>query len=158
MGVFTATEVCDLGIEKEKKRRDFYGLAAERFTDEELRDLFTRLRNWEEQHIEKFRQIRANTEGLELVESYPGELEAYMQALVDEKLYRHVTPAQFGEFVKTPLDAIWYGIDFEKDAILFFQEVLPYADSPSKDVIQKLIDEEKQHIVYLVRLKKKYEG
>jgi rubrerythrin len=52
--VFNAAEIIDMGIEKEKKRRDFYALVAESFSDEEIKGLFTKLRDWEETHIEKF--------------------------------------------------------------------------------------------------------
>jgi len=78
-----------------------------------------------------------------------------MRALLDDKLYNNVSPAKFSANVKTPLDAISYGIGFEKDSIIFFNEIMNYTVDARKDVIKKLIEEEKQHIVYLVRLKEK---
>jgi rubrerythrin len=55
--------------------------------------------------------------------------------------------------LKTPLDAISYGIGFEKDAIIFFNEIANYTVDARRDVIKKLIEEEKQHIVYLAALR-----
>lgn len=155
--VFNAAEIIDMGIEKEKKRRDFYALAAENFSDEEIKELFTKLRDWEETHIEKFSEIRDTVKDLETTGSYPGELEDYMNVLIDEKLYSVTTPEVFAMEVPTPRIAITRGMDFEKDAILFFTELLPHMPEHNKPAIQQLIDEEKQHLIFLARLKTKYE-
>ncbi|MCX5693159.1 MAG: ferritin family protein [Candidatus Omnitrophica bacterium] len=155
MNIFNMSEIVDLGIEKEKKRRDFYGLVAEKFSGKNMKELFTKLRDWEEEHIKKFTEIRASVKELRETESYEGELNYYMQALLDDKLYNDVSPAKFSANVKTPLDAISYGIGFEKDAIIFFNEIMGYTVDARKDVIKKLIEEEKQHIVYLAALKEK---
>jgi rubrerythrin len=78
-----------------------------------------------------------------------------MQALVDDRLYAEISSDNFSANVKSPLSAIQYSIDFEKDAILFFSELLPYTHSVNKDLMVELINEEKKHIVYLNELKNK---
>lgn len=154
--VFTVTEVVDIGIEKEKARRDFYGKVAEHFEDPDLKNLFLRLRDWETGHVKKFEAIKEKLLGVETKESYPGEMKAYIDALVDDKLYKALTSESFAEHVHDPVDAIDYGIGFEKDAILLFMELLNYIESDEKDVISILMEEERQHIVHLIKLKKKY--
>jgi rubrerythrin len=121
-----------------------------------MKDLFGRLRDWESEHIQKFTGIRDTVEESEVVESYQGELGAYMKALVDDMLYKQVTAAQFPKNVKAPIDAITYGIGFEKDAILFFQELLRYMTPAHQEKIVELINEEKKHVIYLTELKRKY--
>ncbi|MBU1124959.1 MAG: hypothetical protein KKC84_02955 [Candidatus Omnitrophica bacterium] len=156
MNIFHIAEIVDLGIEKEKKRRDFYALAAQRFQDNtQLKELFVRLTDWEDQHIKKFTEIRQSLNETEAAESYPGELSGYMQLLVDEQLYQEVSSEKFSANIKTVQDAIDYGIRFEKEAILFFIEVLSYAQEKEKETIKKLIAEEKEHIVYLALLRQK---
>jgi len=154
MNIFNMSEIVDMGIEKEKKRRDFYGLAAERFGGKDMKELFAKLRDWEDAHVKKFTEVRDSIKEIRETELYEGELNSYMQALLDDKLYNDVSPANFSVSVKTPLDAISYGIGFEKDAIIFFNEIMNYTVDYRKDVIKKLIEEEKQHIVYLAALKK----
>ena len=151
--LFNVSEVIDMGIEKEKKRRDFYGRAAEKFEQKDLKELFVNLKNWEELHINKFTEIRNNFKELETTDSYKGELKDYIGSLIDDRIYDKVSADGFDDNVKTPLDAIDYGIGFEKDAILFFNEMLKYTEPGRKDIIQKLIDEEKQHIVYLSEMR-----
>lgn len=157
MKMFHLAEIVEMGIEKEKKRRDFYDSVARHFSEKQVRDLFTRLRDWEEEHVRKFTEIKGRLSEPEPVEYYPGELKGYMQALVDDMLYKAVSPESFSQNVKTPLDAISYGIGFEKDAILFFSELLRHMVSGPKEVVRALIDEEKQHIIYLSELKRKFE-
>ncbi|MBN1794874.1 MAG: ferritin family protein [Candidatus Omnitrophica bacterium] len=159
MNILKLPEVFDVGIEKEKKRRDFYEQVARQFAGEgEVKELFSRLRDWEETHIQKFTELRKSSKGHETTESYPGELADYTDALLDDTLYREVAPDAFGSNVKTPLDAVQYGIGFEKDAILFFRELLPYIEPNAKKAIEQLISEEKQHIVFLTQLKKSIGG
>jgi len=153
MGIFSTPEIVDMGIEKEKKRRDFYANVALAFDDKDIKDLFSRLADWEETHIKKFGEIKESIKDSQSADSYPGELDDYINVLLDDTLYKDVTPAEFKKKITTPLSAIQYGIIFEKDAILFFNEFLEH--TPRKEVIRQLIKEEKQHIIYLAELKKK---
>lgn len=154
--ILKPADIVDIGIEKEVKRRDFYALAHEKFKGEkELGDLFAKLRDWEAEHIVKFKEIREGVEGASYAESYPGEIEAYMQAIVDSELYGKITPEGFASIVKTPADAIDMGIRFEKDAILFFNGLSRFVDKAFYPVTRKLIEEEQQHLIYLYELKKK---
>lgn len=154
--VFNAAEVIDLGIEKERQRRDFYAYVAEKFKDKDMKELFTRLRDWEETHIKKFTQIRDSLEESEVTETYEGEFLSYLKATVDDILYKQISPEWFSKNVSASLVAIKYGIGFEKDAILFFNELLRYMNPNHEEKVQALIEEEKKHLLYLTELKKKY--
>ncbi len=153
--ILQPAEIVEIGIEKEKKRRDFYALAAEHFKDEsELAELFGRLRDWEEAHIKRFQEIRDAISKAQYTEQYPGETEGYMQALVESDLYSDITPEKFADAVKSPAEALQKGITFEKDAILFFSGLLQFVDKRSKEIIEKLIGEEQAHMLYLFNMKK----
>jgi rubrerythrin len=155
MALFNAAEIADIGIEKEKKRKEFYARVAENFNDKDIKQLFTSLRDWEDSHIKKFTEIRNKAQDPEATDSYPGELNDYVKALMDDTLYREVSPGEFSKKVTTPISAVQYGIGFEKDAILFFNEFMHFVSENDKKLIKQLIDEEKQHIVYLSELKNK---
>lgn len=155
--VFNAAEIIDMGIEKERKRRDFYGYTASKFKDKDMKELFSDLRDWEDAHIKKFTQIRDTLEESEATESYAGELADYAKATIDDILYKRISAEWFAANVREPLDAIRYGMGFEKDAILFFGELLKYMAPAHREKVQELIDEEKKHLLYLNNLKHKYE-
>jgi rubrerythrin len=154
--VFSAAEIMDMGIAKEKRRRDFYGYAADKFKEKDMKSLFARLRDWEDEHIKKFTDIRESTETYEVRESYQGEFAAYMKFVVDDTLYAQISAGWFAKNVNEPLIAIQHGIGFEKDAILFFSELLKYMMGPNKNKVEELINEEKKHLIYLSELKAKY--
>lgn len=153
--ILQPAEIVEIGIEKEKKRRDFYALAADHFKDnDELAKLFARLRDWEDEHIKKFQEIRDHVSKAQYTESYPGETEGYMKALIDSELYDEATPEAFAAKVKSPADALDMGIRFEKDAILFFNGLSRFVDDKSKEICSTLIEEEQQHMLYLFNKKK----
>jgi rubrerythrin len=154
--VLSIEDVVGLGIEKEKARRDFYAHVVEHFEDSEMKQLFSQLRDWEAVHVERFSKIKSSLGALPRAESYPGEMEAYMMSLVDDRFYSAVSPENFADTVRTPMDAINYGIMFEKDAILFFMEMAKYVQSDYKDVIMELMEEERTHVIYLIKLKNKF--
>ncbi len=154
--IFHISEVVSMGIEKEKKRRDFYAQVAERFKEEDMRKLFISLRDWEEVHIKKFGEIKAKIVEPETAESFPGEAMAYMQSLVAEKLYNDASPATFSQNVKDMLSAIDYGMQFEKDAILFFGELARFVPDYSKGIIEELVEEERKHLIFLSKLRERY--
>jgi rubrerythrin len=157
--ILQPAEIVEIGIEKEKKRRDFYAVAAEHFKDHaELADLFGRLRDWEEEHIKRFQEIREHVSKAQYTESYPGETESYMKALIDSELYDEVNPEVFAQKVKTPTDALDMGIRFEKDAILFFNGLSRFVDDKSRKIAEKLIEEEQEHMLYLFNKKKEITG
>lgn len=148
--ILQPAEIVEIGIEKEKKRREFYAIAAEHFKDiAELEKLFSRLRDWEDEHIKKFTEIREHVSKAQYAESYPGETEAYMKALIESELYDEVTPEAFAAKIKTPADALDMGIRFEKDAILFFNGLARFVDEKSKKIAGTLVEEEQQHMLYL---------
>ncbi|MFC1709074.1 ferritin family protein [Candidatus Omnitrophota bacterium] len=155
MSLFNAAEIADIGIDKEKKRREFYALVAEKFEDKDIKDVFIKLRDWEDSHIQKFTEIRSKISQSETTDSYPGEMGDYMNSLMDDTLYKEVSPEQFAQKVSTPLSAVQYGIGFEKDAILFFNEFMGVASDSDKKTIKQLIEEEKEHIIFLSNLKNK---
>ena len=154
--VLKVIDVVDIGIEKEKARQDFYNQVASAFDDTDMKDLFTKLRDWEAGHVVKFESIRDELKQAPTHESYPGEATAYIKALVDDSLYQQVKAESFAKNVSDPVEAINYGIGFEKDAILLFQELLQFVQSKNKDAIMKLIEEERHHIVQLIKIKSKF--
>jgi rubrerythrin len=155
VAIFDAPEIVRIGIEKERKRRDFYRQTSKVFEDKKIKDLFARLADWEEEHIKRFTEIKKSIKATEATDSYPGEMGEYTKSLLDDTLYKEVSPSEFSKNITSPLVAIQYGITFEKDAILFFNELMPHSSDETKKAIKQLINEEKQHMVYLSELKEK---
>ena len=154
--IFNMAEVVDIGIEKEKARRDFYRAVAEASPEGEARELFRKLTAWEEDHVRKFEEIRAGIDEKEPPESYPGEEMKYIQALVADQLYSDTTAEELAAEALGARAAIDRGIEFEKDAILFFRSLGLFLSPDRREIIERLVGEEKDHLVYLLNLRRTY--
>ncbi|NUM34471.1 MAG: ferritin family protein [Candidatus Brocadiae bacterium] len=155
MSVFQIADIMEMGIEKERKRRDFYTKLSQIYEDTRLTKLFGDLARWEEEHVERFTHIKNSLgEMQESKESYDGELMNYIEAYLDNKLYYEIDSEKFHEKVKLADDALTMAMHFEKDAIIFFTELFNFVDAEHKPTIKKLIDEEKQHLLQLYNMRK----
>jgi rubrerythrin len=149
-------EIMDMGIEKEKLRRDFYAELAKKFPVGKLHDLFVQLKKWEDLHVEMIIKLRDKLDEPHLFEFSAGDLEPYWQFLLKDKLHNLISAADFCKKVETPLQALDYAIGFEKDAVLFFSELVDVVDAKHKPIIAKLVEEEKKHVVHLSEQKAEY--
>ncbi len=156
--IFNMAEVADIGIEKEKARRDFYRAAAGAAPEGEVKDLFSKLAGWEEEHVRRFEEIRAGLDEREPPESYPGEEVGYIRALVADQLYSDATPEETARAAGNPREAIERAIGYEKDAILFFRSLGMFLTPDRREIIDRLVGEEKAHLIYLLELRKNYPG
>lgn len=155
MSVFKIAEILDMGIEKEKKRRDFYGKLKNLYKQPNLVKLFTDLEKWEEEHVTRFTAIKKGLSEEQVShESYEGELMNYMHAYLDHRLYYEIDSPTFLKKVQEIDDALTMAMHFEKDAIIFFTELLNLVAEAHKPTIKQLINEEKQHLLFLYNIRK----
>lgn len=152
--VFTAREIAEAAVEKEMRRRDFYANVTRLSTNPEMTRLFAFLTEEEERHVATFMKIRDGVRIEEVrPEEYDADMEAYMDSVVEERLYSKIGSADFVQKAIDAKDVFRLAIALEKDAILFFWEFLPYVNDQDKQVVKTLMDEEKGHIRMLWKLK-----
>lgn len=152
--VFTAREIAEAAVEKEMRRRDFYANVTRLSTNPEMSKLFAFLTEEEERHVATFMKIRDGVPIEEVrPEEYDADMEAYMDSVVEERLYSKIGSADFVQKAIDAKDVFRLAIALEKDAILFFWEFLPYVNDQDKQVVKTLMDEEKGHIRMLWKLK-----
>ena len=152
--VFTAREIAETAVEKEMKRRDFYANVTKLSTDPEMTKLFRFLTEEEDRHVATFVKLRDGVPVEEVrPEEYDQEMQAYMDSVVEDKLYTKIDSAEFVQKALDAKDVFRLAIALEKDAILFFWEFLPYVSDKDKKLVRTLIDEEKGHIRMLWKMK-----
>ena len=152
--VFTAREIAEAAVEKEKKRRDFYANVSRLSSNPEMTKLFEFLTAEEERHVATFVKLRDGVSVEEVrPEEYDADMEAYMDSVVEERLYSKIGSEDFVQKAIDAKDVFRLAIALEKDAILFFWEFLPYVNDKDKQVVMTLMDEEKGHIRLLWKLK-----
>lgn len=153
---FNADEIFEIAEQIEVNGGKFYLRAAESFDNEETRNLVKGLARMEDQHKSTFAEIREN---LSIKERQPTVYDSYDEAVlylravaggrvfkVDEDVDTFFT----GE--ETLVDILHKAIGFEKDSIVFYvgiRDLVP--EDLGKDQIDRIIKEEKQHIVILTK-------
>jgi rubrerythrin len=152
--VFSAREVVEAAVEKEKKRKEFYASVCELSTNEDMKDLFKFLTEEEARHIAAFAQIRDNLSDETPSVEYSADMEAYMDSVIDDRLYSEIDTKGFVQKAINAKDVFRLAIGFEKDAILYFREFLPYLNESDRKVVEELIEQEKGHIRKLADMKK----
>lgn len=147
---FNAVEVIEMAKDIEKRGRDFYKNQAEKAQDRELKELFERLAEDELDHYNLFEKlgkvVKKNTKK-EIEYVYDPEVSAYLEAIVEFTIF----PAEEGVEISDIVDALQIAIYAEKDSILFYNEMLEHNDEQTAVILKKLIKEEKQHLLDLVR-------
>jgi len=152
--VFTAREIAESAVEKEMKRRDFYANVTKLSTNPEMTKLFQFLTAEEDRHVATFMKLRDGVPVEEVrPEEYDADMEAYMDSVVEARLYSKIGLEDFVQKAIDAKDVFRLAIALEKDAILFFWEFLPYVNDKDKQVVKTLMDEEKGHIRLLWKLK-----
>ena len=152
--VFTAREIAEAAVEKEKKRRDFYANVTKLSTNAEMTKLFEFLTAEEDRHVATFVKLRDGVPVEEVrPEEYDADMKAYMDSVVEDRLYSKIGSEDFVQKAIDAKDVFRLAIALEKDAILFFWEFLPYVSDKDKAVVKTLMDEEKGHIRMLWKLK-----
>ena len=91
-------------------------------------------------------------------EEYIEDMEAYMDSVIDDRLYDNIDSDVFVQKAIGEGNVLDLAIGFEKDAILYFREFIPFLHPSDRKIVEKLIEEEKGHICKLADMKKLLAG
>ncbi|MGE5842155.1 MAG: ferritin-like domain-containing protein [Deltaproteobacteria bacterium] len=153
--LFSARDILEAAVEKEKRRKAFYSTVCELSTNRDMKELFRFLTKEEEKHVAAFARIRDNLKAEARPVEYTEDMQAYMDSVIDDRLYSHVDSKEFVQQALTARNVLRLAIGFEKDAILYFREFLPYLAEADAKVVENLIEQEKSHIRMLGELEKR---
>lgn len=160
MGVlFNSDEVFAIAVQTEKNAAEFYRVVAGRQTDPAKRQFLARLAAMEDEHARLFTAMRSELSrgaSAETTDLY-NEGALYLSAIAGGYLVEG-SPSVAGSLKggETMAEILDIAIDLEKKSILFYlglKDVVP--GQLGKDKIEKIIAEEKAHVVTLVSEQKK---
>ena len=156
---FSGEEIVEMGIKIEEMGQKFYETYANDTKDEKVKDLFKYLEEEEKRHKQIFQNMLESMEKGEFSISYSDEeVDRYFQAIVDTKIFSSTDAAiQLAKTAKNEIEAVNYALSFEKDTIIFYYGFLDFVKEKTRDVVMKLVEEEKRHILKLHEIKGKME-
>ncbi|MFH1759851.1 MAG: ferritin family protein [bacterium] len=152
MGTFSVNDIVESAVQIEKNGTAFYKKVSEIAGTPELERFFMALAHEEIKHQEIFENILNGLKPQVLHETYEGEYDIYLDALVKEHVFTREDEIALSECavdVHRNNKALGYAIAFEKDTILFFHEMKKYLRGKNEEIIMQLIEEEKKHIIRL---------
>lgn len=151
---FSAVEVLEMAKNIEKRGYDFYTKQVEKTDDKDLKKLFLKLAEDENDHYKRFDEFLDEVKSETRSESkyvYDLEVSAYLKAIVEFEIFSEEETIA----VKNTEEALRIAVSAEKDSIMFYEGLLKYNQGESADFIEELIAEERQHFLDLVQYRKK---
>jgi rubrerythrin len=136
----------------------FYRSLAEHADDEKIRKLSRMMARAEQAHQEGFEDLAATLEKRKKVappSKIPSDLRQYILTLIDHRIF--LSPEQAATLARNVSDlneAVDIAIKFEKENILLLQECRAISGGSTKKLLEKIIDQERKHIVGLQRARK----
>jgi len=158
MGVlFEVKEVLDFAVYIEQNGYEFYSEASKKFSDRKIVALFEYLALEETKHEKLFKDLAKSSNTFDAEESYEGEFNAYMKEFcASHSLANRDTIRTSLENLKTFEDVLDKALSFEKDSVVFFSELKYMGIFDRGQVIDKVIQEELDHLRKLLKFRIKH--
>lgn len=148
MPIFQATDVIEMALEIEKSGEAFYRAVAEKAQSLEVRALFEDLAQQEVYHFEAFKKL-SKTEWSQpvLPQDQWDQYLMYLQATVQSAFFQGQDKAlALADQVTDEKEAVRLAMGFEKETLLFFHDLRDMVSENDKEVVKRIIDEEKSHL------------
>ncbi len=158
MKAFFGKEIMEAAVQIERNGQAFYEQVSQKAEDQGVREVFSDLALEEKRHISQFQALSDclvdPPDGMER-EDYA----LYLDNLTAEHVFKEDGSGErMARQSKSAVEAVELGIQFEKDTLLFFHELHPLVRAEEQGVVNQLLLWEKEHLVRLVRLKRRLLG
>ncbi|HBT38597.1 MAG: Rubrerythrin [Thermotoga sp. 50_1627] len=143
------SELLSIALNIEAEGYTFYANLASAQTDEQSKQLFQNLAQQEREHQEIFKKLIGEfSEPDSSKDSWVSEeVAGYLKSYASMSIFPAITKMK----QMNSREALNLAVGVEKDSIIFYSELLPYAGK-QKEAIKKIISEEKRHLMDLLTL------
>ncbi len=155
MGVlFSGRELIDIAIGIERNGAAFYHSLAKSTGNEIAKGAYQYLAGEELKHIQIFQSMLGSVADYRPPDTYTEEYDLYLRALIDSRVFTDdQTAYEMAQRVNSDAEAIHIALGAEKDSILFYSEVRDLVRRSDRELIDKIIEEERSHLRQLSELK-----
>jgi len=155
MGVlFSGRELIDIAIGIERNGAAFYHSLAKSTGNEIAKAAYQYLAGEELKHIQVFQSMLGSVADYRPPDTYTEEYDLYLRALIDSRVFTDdQTAYEMAQRVTSDAEAIQIALGAEKDSILFYSEVRDLVRRSDRELINKIIEEERSHLRQLSELK-----
>jgi len=150
---FNDVEAAKIAVNMERNALVFYSEAAKRTRDPAVKKIWEQLAADELDHIKVFEDLQQKLLDKPRSTSYLDneEVDQYMRRLVETHVFAaDGAVKRLLDDADTDIAALGVGLQAERGVILFYQEMVNFTDSAvARETFQKIIDEERRHLVAL---------
>jgi len=152
MKFLSDNEVITVAMNLEEEGRDFYDEAARLSKHKETKEIFNKLRDEESDHYQTFKDLLDTTisaqDSLKEYFSINEEVASYLNSLIETGLFKGIDKQSIKRLKE--VDALETGLKVERDSILYYTQAQAASANPkAKEVMSKIIDIEKEHLIAL---------
>lgn len=148
---FAPLEILKMAVELEKRGIAFYQ-KLQREASKEAKEAFSLLAKEEEKHLAFFSDLLGVVgEEKNFVENE--EVATYLGVIVEHGVLGKVL-ADHAPISSSFQDALEFGIEVEKESILFYQGFSPLINPSKREWLERVIEEEKKHFLKLTAMRK----
>jgi len=154
--MYSTKELIDIAMGIEETGYYFYSTLKSKFKDESFQQMFQFLADEELRHKDIFSNMLKglnDTQGVFTEEYY-----TYLKAIGTTRVFSNSNDVDtIAPTLNQPLDIIKIAMDAERDSIVWYSELkeIYRNDTRSKDILERLINEERKHVLILLDLKEK---
>ncbi|OGP16576.1 MAG: hypothetical protein A2V21_300140 [Deltaproteobacteria bacterium GWC2_55_46] len=154
---FTGKEILDMALRIEENGMKYYYDASKGARTKELKVLFKLLSDEEGNHIKVFKDLKKllvedTTEGFD---PYLGEAQQYLFTMADSEVFTNPDAGKdAARAVKGEQEAVNMALNMEKESLLFYYELERMIREKDRNVINSLIEQEKEHVRRLTAMQK----
>lgn len=154
VNILSPQEILRIAVRVEENGKSLYTSLENKTNNEKLKGIWKFLSEQEEKHRKTFQDMLDNIGDYIVDEFSPGEYNAYLKAIasgyiITQQLIEEKTKQLFS----SDNEAVEFGIYVEKESILTYSALRDYVLTAKQPVLDKVIEEEKKHLVQLTLLK-----
>jgi rubrerythrin len=156
--LFAANEIVKMSVDEEKAGEVFYRAWGEKSGNEKIKAEALRIADMEKHHAEVFGKLLARLGEPQAQETYRGEYQDYVDALMADKEFGGAEGAEKLASSLSDLEAVNVALRTEQKALLLYAFLEKQLDPADHATVAAVIEEERGHVVDLTRLKKEVSG
>ncbi|MFN2292160.1 MAG: ferritin-like domain-containing protein [Anaerolineae bacterium] len=154
MALMTGDEILEIATRLEEDGAAFYDSAAASAKTVGVKALFEELATQERYHRRAFQTMMGGEIALGFTPEQYEEFTAYTDALLRKEFFDHTgTALDHAAQAGDEQSALEAALGFEKETLLFYHELKEMVSGADRETVERIIEEEKQHIKRLSRMR-----
>jgi rubrerythrin len=152
--IFNPQEILRIALKVEENGKKLYQILEQRSNNQKVKEIWHYLMEEEERHRNVFAKMLDKVGDYIVYEYSAGEYQAYIKAIASQFIFtQELIKEKTNQLFKSESEAVEFGIHIEKDSIFTYQALREYVLTDKQLVLDKVIEEEKTHLVRLTLLK-----